>query len=167
MASDISKGNTPGCGYKYFPLPILARCKEPLSVGADDIRGLWRQVDGNHVERIEQCGSRVIVTSSDLILDSGPKSTLGETTNDTEGVVFRIGGKPFCPRTAAAMRWKDGILDFHALHLRIRPGRGKTIPRRRSAGLGPLRRNVLQFASRGLGQEDEDHNRGEHQSRDH
>ena len=34
MAADIPKGNTPGCGYKHFPLPILARCTEPLADGA-------------------------------------------------------------------------------------------------------------------------------------
>ena len=58
MAADIPKGNTPGCGYKHFPLPILALCTEPLVDGADDIRGLWQEVGGGHVERIEQCGSR-------------------------------------------------------------------------------------------------------------
>ena len=114
MAADIPKGNTPGCGYKHFPLPILTQCTEPLADGADDIRGLWQELGGGHVERIEQCGSRVVVTSSDLIHDSGPNSTLGETTNDTEGVLFRIRGKPFCPRTSAAMVWKDGVLNFHA-----------------------------------------------------
>ena len=29
-AADIAKGNTPGCGYDHFPLPILAACTEPL-----------------------------------------------------------------------------------------------------------------------------------------
>ena len=29
MAADIPKGNTPGCGYSHFPLPILAQCTEP------------------------------------------------------------------------------------------------------------------------------------------
>ena len=29
-AADIPKGNTPGCGYDHFPLPILAACTEPL-----------------------------------------------------------------------------------------------------------------------------------------
>ena len=40
-AVDIPKGNTPGCGYDHFPLPILAGCTEPLPSEADDIRGLW------------------------------------------------------------------------------------------------------------------------------
>ena len=116
LARDIPKGNTPGCSYTHFPLPILAECTEPLVAGADDIRGLWRGVEGRvgHVERIEQCGRRVVVTSSGIIHDYGPNSTLGENTNDTEGsVVFRIGGRPYCPRTSASMIWNQGILDFH------------------------------------------------------
>ena len=118
LAADIPKGNTPGCSYAHFPLPILRGCTEPLVEGADDIRGLWLGVEGGHVghvERIEQCGRRVVVTSSGIIHDYGPNSTLGENTNDTEGsVVFRIGGKPYCPRTSASMIWNQGILEFHA-----------------------------------------------------
>lgn len=113
-AIDIAKGNTPGCAYDHFPLPILAACTEPLVAGADDIRGLWREIGGDHVERIEQCGSRVVVTSSGIIHDAGPNSTGGLTTNDTEGgVFFRIGDTPYCPRTSASMVWNDGVLDFH------------------------------------------------------
>ncbi|MGI9344789.1 MAG: hypothetical protein ACR2PW_00820, partial [Gammaproteobacteria bacterium] len=41
MAEDIPKGNTPGCAYEHFPLPILADCTEPLAEGVQDIRGLW------------------------------------------------------------------------------------------------------------------------------
>ncbi|NJN50863.1 MAG: hypothetical protein HC809_02835, partial [Gammaproteobacteria bacterium] len=100
-AADIPKGNTPGCSYTHFPLPILAACTEPLVEGAADIRGLWQEVGGGHVERIEQCGRRTVVTSSGIIHDYGPNSTLGENTNDTEGrVLFRIGGKAYCPRTS-------------------------------------------------------------------
>ncbi len=116
LAADIPKGNTPDCGYSHFPLPILAECTEPLVEGADDIRGLWLGVEGRvgHVERIEQCGRRVVVTSSGIIHDYGPNSTLGENTNDTEGsVAFRIGDRPYCPRTSASMIWNRGVLDFH------------------------------------------------------
>ena len=117
MAADIAKGNTPGCGYDHFPLPILADCTEPLSEGAADIRGLWLGVEGGHsghVERVEQCGSRVVVTSSGVIHDAGPNSTLGETTNDTEGgVLFTVGEREYCPRTSASMIWNDDVLDFH------------------------------------------------------
>jgi hypothetical protein len=114
MAASIPKGNTPGCSYAHFPLPILAECTEPLVEGAADIRGLWQEVGGGHVERIEQCGRRVVVTSSGVIHDYGPNSTLGENTNDTEGrVVFRIGARSYCPRTSASMIWNNGVLDFH------------------------------------------------------
>lgn len=116
LASDIPKGNTPGCGYSHFPLPILAECTEPLIEGADDIRGLWLGVEGNvgHVERVEQCGTRTVITSSGIIHDYGPNSTLPWNTNDTEGaVVFTIDDREFCPRTSASMVWNEGVLDFH------------------------------------------------------
>ena len=116
-AAEIPKGNTPGCSYDHFPLPILAECTEPVVEGAADIRGLWLGVEGDHighVERVEQCGRRVVVTAGGLIHDSGPNSTLGETTNDTEGaVLFTAGEREFCPRTSASMIWNEGVLDFH------------------------------------------------------
>ena len=116
IAADIPKGNTPGCSYDHFPLPVLRDCTEPLPEGAADIRGLWITVTGKvgHVERLEQCGSRVVVTSSGLIHDGGPNSTAGPNSNDTEGaVLFTIGDKEFCPRTSAGMTWNNGVLDFN------------------------------------------------------
>jgi hypothetical protein len=117
MSADIPKGNTPGCAYSHFPLPVLAECTEPLIEGAADIRGLWIGVEGGdvgHVERVEQCGSRTVVTSSGLIHDYGPNSTAGLNTDDTEGsVLFIIGDKEHCGRTSASMIWNNGVLDFH------------------------------------------------------
>jgi hypothetical protein len=116
FAIDIPKGNTPGCGYDHFPLPILGKCTEPLANNADDIRGLWLGVSGKigHVERIEQCGMRVVVTSSGLIHDSGPNSTAGNTTNDTEGsVLFTIHDKEYCGRSSASMTWNKNVLEFN------------------------------------------------------
>ena len=117
-ALDIPKGNTPGCGYRHFPLPILAQCTEPLVEGADDIRGLWLGVSGGHVghvERVEQCGSRVVVTTAGLIHDYGPNSTAGLNTNDTEGsVLFTIGAREYCMRSSASMIWEEGVLNFYA-----------------------------------------------------
>ncbi len=116
-AAEIPKGNTPGCGYDHFPLPILADCTEPLPQGAADIRGLWIGVEGGHVghvERVEQCGSRTVVTAAGIIHDYGPNSTAGLTTNDTEGsVLFTIGEREYCARTSASMIWNEGVLDFH------------------------------------------------------
>ena len=117
MAADIPKGNTPGCAYSHFPSPVLANCTEPLPEGADDIRGLWLGVEGGHtghVERVEQCGSRTVVTSSGVIHDYGPNSTAGLNTDDTEGaVLFTLGGEDYCMRTSASMIWEQGVLNFH------------------------------------------------------
>lgn len=115
VAADIPKGNTPDCSYTHFPLPVLRECTEPLPVEADDIRGLWRGVTGNvgHVERIEQCGSRVVVTAAGIIHDSGPNSTGGYNSNDTEGsVLFTMGDREYCPRSSAGMFWNQGVLEF-------------------------------------------------------
>ena len=114
MATDIPKGNTPGCGYSHFPLPILAQCTEPLSEGADDIRGLWRGVKGGHVghlERVEQCGSHVVVTAAGIIHDYGPNSTAGLNTDDTDGsVLFIAGDDEYCMRTSASMIWEEYVV---------------------------------------------------------
>ena len=116
-ARDIAKGNTPGCGYSHFPLPILADCTEPLPPEADDIRGLWRGVAGDkigHVERVEQCGHRTVITAAGVIHDYGPNSSGELNTNDTEGgVTFTIGDKAYCPRTSASMIWQDQVLNFY------------------------------------------------------
>lgn len=118
MARDIPKGNTPGCRYEHFPLPILAQCTEPLVEGADDLRGLWIGVAGGHVghvERIEQCGNRTVVTTEGLIHDYGPNSSAGLNTNDVEGsVLFTVGDREYCGRSSASMVWNNGVLDFHA-----------------------------------------------------
>lgn len=118
MAGDIPKGNTPGCGYSHFPLPILAQCTEPLPVGAADIRGLWIGRTGRvgHVERVEACGSRVVVTAAGIIHDHGPNSTGGTSSNDTEGsVLFTIGDQEYCPRSSAGVLWNEGVLEFRVL----------------------------------------------------
>ena len=97
------------------PLPILRECTEPLPEGAADIRGLWMGVTGKvgHVERVEQCGARTVITSSGIIHDSGPNSTGGFNSNDTEGgVLFTLGDREFCPRTSAGKFWEDGVLEF-------------------------------------------------------
>jgi hypothetical protein len=118
MAVDIPKGNTPGCSYAHFPLPVLRECTEPLVAGAADIRGLWIGVSGKvgHIERVEQCGARTVVTAGGLIHDSGPNSTGVYNSNDTEGsILFTIGKQEYCPRSSAGMFWNDGILDFRVL----------------------------------------------------
>ena len=116
MAKDIPKGNTPGCAYEHFPLPILADCTEPLIEGTQDLRGLWKAVSGKvgHIERIEQCGDRTVITAAGIIHDGGTNATGGLNSNDTEGsVAFIARGKEYCMRTSASMTWRDGKLDFN------------------------------------------------------
>ena len=56
-----------------------------------------------HVERVEQCGSRAVVTSSGIIHDYGPNSTARLNTDDTEGsVLFTLGDSEYCMRTSAS-----------------------------------------------------------------
>ena len=132
LAKDIAKGNTPGCAYDHFPLPILRQCTEPLAEGAVDIRGLWIGVGGKvgHIERVEQCGSRVVVTSSGVIHDSGPNSSGGYNSNDTGGnVTFLLGDQEYCPRTSAGMFWNKGVLDFKVF------GWGPVVVRRYRSGV--------------------------------
>ena len=51
-------------------MPILSECTEPLAEGVVDMRGLWLgHSDGvEHLERIEQCGNRVVITTSELFM---------------------------------------------------------------------------------------------------
>lgn len=116
LAKDIAQGHTPGCGYNQFPQPILRGCTETLSSGATDLRGLWQQVGeggmAGHVERIEQCGNRVVVTAAGIIHDLTTDDHLSGSSNDVEPMM--IGGKRICIRSSATTAWKDGRLEFYA-----------------------------------------------------
>ncbi len=111
-ADDIPKAFTPGCGYERFPRPVLADCREPLAPGVVDIRGLWLAVGGplpGHVERIEQCGDRTIVTAGGVIHDFRTDGTLARGSRDVE--------PPFCVNTWVSIEWVDGVLRFHPFGL--------------------------------------------------
>ena len=87
-ANDIHKAYTPGCALKDVPLPILAECTEPLAPGVVDMRGLWRGFSGRigHLERIEQCGNRVVVTAYGTIHDFRLDGTLKNGARDVGAV---------------------------------------------------------------------------------
>ena len=117
-AADIAKGNTPGFGYEKFPMPILGACTQALAEGVQDIRGLWQAEEGKvgHVERVEQCGDRTVITTAGIIHDLGTNATGGVTSNDTEGaVLFLLGDREYCPRTSADTQWRNGKLEFRVL----------------------------------------------------
>lgn len=122
-ADDIPKAFTPGCGYERFPMPILADCREPLAPGVVDLRGLWWAEDGplpGHVERIEQCGDRMIVTAAGVIHDFRTDGTVARGSRDIE--------PPFCINTWVSMEWLDDVLHFHAF------GLSRTVVTRRREG---------------------------------
>ncbi|HEX4492830.1 MAG TPA: hypothetical protein VH914_16610 [Acidimicrobiia bacterium] len=96
-AHDIPVAHTPPGGYgDTFPDPVLAACDEPLVDGAPDLRGMWEvvgvEVDGapapaghgayGHVERVEQCGDRLVVTGSGIIHDMRCDGTVEHGVHD-------------------------------------------------------------------------------------
>jgi hypothetical protein len=81
-ADDIAVVFTPAGGWTEMPAPFLDACTEPIVDGAPDMRGTWVVVsvdvggadDPAHraigsVQRIEQCGDRVIVTAGGIVHD--------------------------------------------------------------------------------------------------
>ena len=88
FANDIPKAYTPDCRYTSIPMPILAECTEPLAEGVVDMRGLWLGVSGRvgHLERIEQCGNRVVVTAHGIIHDFRTDGSLKNGAQDVGAV---------------------------------------------------------------------------------
>ncbi len=88
LANDIPKAHTPDCSYTSIPMPILAECTEPLAEGVVDMRGLWLGVSGRvgHLERIEQCGNRVVVTAHGIIHDFRTDGSLKNGAQDVGAV---------------------------------------------------------------------------------
>jgi hypothetical protein len=96
-ADDIPVAHTPPGGYgNTFPPPVLARCTEPLVDGAPDLRGIWKAVrverDGelvpesdrlyHWVERIEQCGDRIVDMGGGTIADGRADGTAENGVHD-------------------------------------------------------------------------------------
>ena len=111
LASDIPVAHTPEGGWKgEMPPPIPADCTEPLAPGVADMRGLWKdyavEVNGepiddvSHVERVEQGGNRVVITSGGIIHDMVSDGTLENGVNDVNGLT----GAPI----NVAATWEDG-----------------------------------------------------------
>jgi hypothetical protein len=83
LADDIPVAHTPPGGYgDHMPPLVLDTCTEPLVAGAPDLRGTWRAVSvlvggvevadhpaRGHVQRIEQCGNRLVVTAGGIVHD--------------------------------------------------------------------------------------------------
>jgi hypothetical protein len=102
-AHDIPVAHTPPGGYgDTFPEPVLAGCSEPIVDGAPDLRGTWEvvgvEVEGapapaghpahGHVERVEQCGDRLVVTGSGIIHDMRCDGTVEHGVHDVMQIDF-------------------------------------------------------------------------------
>lgn len=120
MADDVPIAHTLEGGWKgEMPAPILGGCTEPLAQGAPDLRGTWKAIaveqDGQpvkghplneHVERVEQCGDRVVVTAGRIIHDMRVDGTLENGCND-------VWERDLTTKIQVAAVFKDGRLDLH------------------------------------------------------
>jgi len=92
---DIALVFTPPGGWTDWPEPFLAECSDPLPEGAPDIDGWWRSIEvlvddepqAEHamlgqLQRIEQVGDRVIVTSGGVIHDMRCDASLDNGVHD-------------------------------------------------------------------------------------
>lgn len=102
-ADQIPVAHTPPGGFgATFPEPVLARCTEPLVAGAPDLRGLWRTLQAErmgepvaaddrihaYVERIEQCGDRIVDMGGGTIADARADGTEENAVHDVSAFDF-------------------------------------------------------------------------------
>jgi hypothetical protein len=126
-ADDIPVEHTPAGGYgQEMPPPVLAGCDEPPVDGAPDLRGLWRvvtvEVDGEdagadhaaigHLQRIEQCGDRIVVTGGGVVHDMRCDGTETNGVNDVAEFDFKT------PITVVAT-YEDGVHTLRPVGLPI------------------------------------------------
>lgn len=107
-ATDIPVAHTPPGKFDEWPAPVLAGCDEPLADGAPDLRGVWQVYKGpleGHVERVEQAGTRVVITAGGVIHDMYADGTLEGGVNDVaEGTGDAI---------SVAARFEEGRLNLY------------------------------------------------------
>ena len=116
-ADAIPVAHTPPGGYgDTMPPPVLAECTDALAEGAPDLRGVWKvvqvEVDGQpapvdhraygHVERVEQCGDRLVVTAGGVIHDMRCDGTQEHGVHDVAEMDFTT------PITVVAT-YEDGV----------------------------------------------------------
>jgi hypothetical protein len=120
IADDIAVAHTPEGGWHgEMPPPILWACTEPLAPGAPDLRGVWKAyvvaqggrqlIDhplNRHMERIEQCGNRVVITAGRVVHDMRADGTLEHGVND----VLEL---DLTQKIQVAAVFNNGRLDLH------------------------------------------------------
>lgn len=92
--ADIPLDKTrPGASLDVWPPMTLEGCREPLAPDVPDMRGVWEVYRGRlrgHVERIEQAGNRIVISTGGLVHDMVCDGTLENGVNDVSG----FGGPP-------------------------------------------------------------------------
>ncbi len=81
-------GTKPDASWNVWPPRTLEGCREPLAPGAPDLRGVWECYEGRmkgHVERIEQAGNRIVITTGGLVHDMFCDGTLENGVDDIGG----------------------------------------------------------------------------------
>ena len=110
-AEDIPVAQTPPAGYgDMMPAPVLSGCTEPMSDDAVDMRGMWQIVGPENegdvavgeVQRIEQCGNRMVITSGGVVHDMRVDGTLDNGVND-------VAASDFTTPVRVAAFWEDGV----------------------------------------------------------
>ena len=89
MVDEIPIGHNLAAPARVFPAPILAGCREPLPSGVPDLRGVWKVHKGmmrGNVERIEQAGDRVVITSMHIVHDMRADGVLEHGVHDVSPV---------------------------------------------------------------------------------
>jgi len=114
-ASDIPLDSTkPGASLNVWPPRTLDGCREPLAPGAPDLRGVWECYDGRmagHVERVEQAGNRIVISTGGLVHDMFCDGTLENGVDDISG----FDG----PRIRVAATFEDGVHKLRPFDKRI------------------------------------------------
>ena len=115
LAADIPLDSTkPDASWDVWAPRTLDSCREPLAAGVVDMRGVWECYDGRmrgHVERVEQAGNRITITTGGLVHDMFCDGTLENGVNDTAG----IGGR----RIRVAATWEDDVHKLRPFNKRV------------------------------------------------
>jgi hypothetical protein len=116
-ADDIPIAHTPPGGFgDTFPPKVLIGCDEPLVDGAPDLRGMWKAIAATrggtpvaaddhiltYVERVEQCGNRIIDMGGGTIADARADGTEENGVHDVSAFDYTT------PITVIAS-YEDGV----------------------------------------------------------
>ena len=119
ISTEIPRITSPTGGWKgEMPGPFLTKCTDALVEIAPDLRGTWRPIEvtvnnepapsnfplWNHVERIEQAGQRVTLTSDGIIHD------FPLVDGSFENGCHDVAAADFTTPIVVAASYEDGVL---------------------------------------------------------